>query len=1016
VRGTIVQVAILLLLLLVGVFLLVDVNPSFGEQDRIPEWVKNTLSMWSDGSITNEEFVRAIDYLSEQGIIKISSTSDKEMQRHADYLKAKSEVLEDEVKQLREENKEFRILLKSQKISKSSDYPATMSKLFDEYQALQNEIKSLRATNKQFSKQIDSWITSNGIPEQRSPSNVGDDERLQTESRYVKKINDLTLENKAFVDQIRGLEEKATSYQNDIDVLNLEIQNNQELITVLKEINQENRLQANQLIQNDEEYKLLIADLKNENLLQKQKMIEYEEKIKSLDEKFNIALNQQQQNEANISLLENKNSNFEETISNLEDINQTQKEQLVGALNDLVNANNVISSLSGKIDEYAILVKSLEDDSVLLENKLEQTNAEKTRDQAKISQLEQENAEQRKVLIEVMNEAQESNEFQSILDSRLTNYRELVDDLKTENDQYRQTIGALEHENIEKNTSLILMKNTVDDLNDLVTVLNSKIQSHENTINVLNDENNALKNDLIPTHEQKVSEFESKLRDLEGEKTIQKEFITRLELEIEESDALVNELNSEISSYQNQIKLFENENLQYRNEITSLKNVQNPPLNAAGEILGQTDNMIQLLTEQNSLYQKTIDELKEENKILEKKASVANNDNADNLILMSEIHAENNDLKKQISFLHTEIKEKHDQIISLKNTQVQNNAISQDSHIQKSTLASSGDMIDELTKKNDLLLVELNYLKAKDLVNDDEIKVLRDENKEYRILLNLLKKDQKSVTGIDSANHDYMNENNVQGVMFKTTNIQKNLPDDWISQIKTSKTPLLFVEPTPKWSKDMSAEVRDALDYWKQIANVEFKIVSTYSSDITTIEWKKELRNDFDGYTVGQTHISIGLGSTNCDGTWRPYSSESIKNILIHEIGHTLGLGHASAESNIMYPMIDDAKFAPLDQTVVIPRNDSVFIKGCSFSADPSYKYQVSVQDSNKVDVFFVPSIDEKYKVDSDKSFGYYSDINCIGLDKSRKSGVCTIANSGGMLIINPNDHAVTTKIHLEEQ
>ncbi|MCV0373580.1 MAG: matrixin family metalloprotease [Nitrosarchaeum sp.] len=1013
------QIAILLLLSLVGVFLFVDVNPSFGEQEQIPEWVKTTLSMWSDGHITNEEFVRAIDYLSEQGIVKISSIDDKELQRHADYLKAKSEVLEDEVKQLREENKEFRILLKSQKISKSNDYPATMSKLFDEYQALQNEIKSLRATNQQFSKQIDSWITSNGIPEQRIPSNVKDDERLQAESQHVKKINDLTLENKAFVDQIRGLEEKATSYQNDIDMLNLEIQNNQELIAVLKVINQENRLQANQLIQNDEEYELLITDLKNENFAQKQKMIEYEEKIKSLDEKFNTALNQQQQNEANISLLETQNSNFEETISRLEGINQTQKEQLAGVLNDLVGANNVISSLSGKIDEYAVLVNSLKDDSVLLENKIEQTNAEKTRDQEKISRLEQENAEQRKILVEIMNEAQESDEFQSVLDSRLANYQELVDNLKTENDQYRQAIGTLEHENIEKNTSLILMKNTVDDLNNLVTDLNSKIKSHENTINVLSDENNSLKNDLIPTNKQKISEFESKLHDLEGEKTAQNEFITRLELEIEESNALVNELNSKISSYQNQIKLFENENMQYKNEISSLKNAQNirdAPLNAAGDTLGQTDSMIQLLTEQNSLHQKTIDDLKEENKILEKKARVANNDNADNLILMSEIHAENNDLKKQISFLQSEIKEKHDQITSLKNTQVQTDVDPQDSHAQKSTLSLSDGMVDELTKKNDMLLVELNYLKAKNLVNDEEIQVLRDENKEYRVLLNLLKKGQKSVTGIDSVNHDYMNETSVQGVMFKTTDIQKNLPGDWISQIKNSKTQLLFVEPTPKWSKDMSVEVRGALDYWKQIANVEFKIVSTSSSDITTIEWEKELRNDFDGYTIGQTHISIGLGSTNCDGTWRPYSSESIKNILIHEIGHTLGLGHAAAESNIMYPMIDDAKFAPLDQTVVIPGNDSVFVKGCSFSADPSYKYQVSVQDSNKVDVFFVPSIDEKYKVDSGKSFNYYSDINCIGLDKSHKSGMCTIANSGGMLVINSNDHAVATKLHLEEQ
>ena len=69
------------------------------------------------------------------------------------------------------------------------------------------------------------------------------------------------------------------------------------------------------------------------------------------------------------------------------------------------------------------------------------------------------------------------------------------------------------------------------------------------------------------------------------------------------------------------------------------------------------------------------------------------------------------------------------------------------------------------------------------------------------------------------------------------------------------------------------------------------------------------------------------------------------------------------------------------------------------------------------MDIFFIPSIKEKYKVDAGEAFDYYSDINCIGLDKSSKAGVCKVADSAGMLIINSdNTETVSLKVHLEEQ
>src|SRR3989338_8220181 len=118
------------------------------EEITIPEWVKTTLVMWSKGEISDQEFVTAIDYLKDKGIVKLSSVNDEEVQRQIAYLKAKNEVIKKEVEDLREINEEYRISLKSQEINKGSTI--TTSHLLREYDALQKEVKTLRETNRQF--------------------------------------------------------------------------------------------------------------------------------------------------------------------------------------------------------------------------------------------------------------------------------------------------------------------------------------------------------------------------------------------------------------------------------------------------------------------------------------------------------------------------------------------------------------------------------------------------------------------------------------------------------------------------------------------------------------------------------------------------------------------------------------------------------------------------------------------------------------------------------------------------
>ena len=71
---------------IVGLILVASVNVS-AEENRVPEWVKNTAAWWAMDQITETEFRNAIEFLANQGIIKITgpSTPDEEKYMTVDY-------------------------------------------------------------------------------------------------------------------------------------------------------------------------------------------------------------------------------------------------------------------------------------------------------------------------------------------------------------------------------------------------------------------------------------------------------------------------------------------------------------------------------------------------------------------------------------------------------------------------------------------------------------------------------------------------------------------------------------------------------------------------------------------------------------------------------------------------------------------------------------------------------------------------------------------------------------------
>jgi hypothetical protein len=56
-----------------GIMTIPETTPTetTGGSDEIPSWIKNNAGWWADGAITDDDFVKGIQYLVEQGIIQV---------------------------------------------------------------------------------------------------------------------------------------------------------------------------------------------------------------------------------------------------------------------------------------------------------------------------------------------------------------------------------------------------------------------------------------------------------------------------------------------------------------------------------------------------------------------------------------------------------------------------------------------------------------------------------------------------------------------------------------------------------------------------------------------------------------------------------------------------------------------------------------------------------------------------------------------------------------------------------
>jgi len=61
---------------------------------------------------------------------------------------------------------------------------------------------------------------------------------------------------------------------------------------------------------------------------------------------------------------------------------------------------------------------------------------------------------------------------------------------------------------------------------------------------------------------------------------------------------------------------------------------------------------------------------------------------------------------------------------------------------------------------------------------------------------------------------------------------------------------------------------------------------------------------------LGKGVVEVAIGSYGCDGSFQLFDADTVEYIMTHELGHSIGLNHATNPENIMYGIVPYTGYA----------------------------------------------------------------------------------------------------------
>jgi len=245
--------------------------------------------------------------------------------------------------------------------------------------------------------------------------------------------------------------------------------------------------------------------------------------------------------------------------------------------------------------------------------------------------------------------------------------------------------------------------------------------------------------------------------------------------------------------------------------------------------------------------------------------------------------------------------------------------------------------------------------------------------------------------------------------------------------LQTSYKYIVYIEEPLTYHFDRRtyfSAVREAIAYWQ---NYGYEILETRDSTKANVivQWIKEFGGEMKVERLGQailrSVVQIGIGSSSCDGTWRPFNYETIVLIATHELGHVLGFEHSDNPRDIMYPYIQYLKYDYDYNFELKLKNDEViFLPFCTSSKQT--RYYIKVESDVPLIIMAVPSKSEyqnylQRKKNQTIKINYIKD--CYEYKVNSFERECPANIGGGLIIERPRSSVLESKkvkIYIKEK
>ena len=211
-----------------------------------------------------------------------------------------------------------------------------------------------------------------------------------------------------------------------------------------------------------------------------------------------------------------------------------------------------------------------------------------------------------------------------------------------------------------------------------------------------------------------------------------------------------------------------------------------------------------------------------------------------------------------------------------------------------------------------------------------------------------------------------------------------------------------YVPPMPNY---ISQNVKDSVENLASGMDGKYvngvKLERSYSeyADIT-INWVKDYQGEVIGRQV-HDYLIVGLGSTSCDGEWKPYDGTTIYRLMYHEMGHALGQNHNSDPDNVMYKSIKNAKFEydVKKSITLIDRN----VLGFSICRDGTYSFVTEkTGTTNGYKTYLIPRGVNAWDVINGNE-GFYGDCSSYENEMRSTSNQCYAPAGSIFVLYNPS-------------